>query len=115
MAPYKKKEKKMNDEALKEKIKDCSFVLNGAGCAVAVKDVPEGFVLVAKGEAEEARRIVEQAEKEFKLVVETEDARTIFEKIETDVVFNDYDEFLIDVEEEFRLIKTGSKKAKGKA
>ena len=46
----------------------------------------------------------------MKLVVETEDVVPIYKNIEPGEIFSKYDAFLIDVMEEFRLIKTGSKK-----
>ena len=46
----------------------------------------------------------------MKLVVETEDVVTIYNNVETGENFTKYDAFLIDIMEEFRLIKTGSKK-----
>ena len=67
-------------------------------------------ILLAKGQGEEAVRIVKEAEKQMKLVVETEDVVPIYKNIEPGEIFSKYDAFLIDVMEEFRLIKTGSKK-----
>ena len=46
----------------------------------------------------------------MKLVVETEDVVPIYKNIEPGENFTQYDPFLIDVMEEFRLIETGSKK-----
>ena len=68
-----------------------------------------------KGRGEEAVRIVKEAEKQMKLVVETEDVVPIYNNIEPGENFIQYDPFLIDIMEEFRLIKTGSKKPGGKS
>ena len=93
-------------------IANCSFVLTDENkTAVAIKDNPEGgFILLTKGQGEVAIRIVKEAEKQMKLVVETEDVVTVYNNIETGEIFSKYDAFLIDVMEEFRLIETGSKK-----
>ena len=83
--------------------------------AVVIQDNPEGgFVLLAKGQGEEADKIVKEAEKHMKLVVETEDVVTIYNNVEPREHFTQYDAFLIDIMEEFRLIETGSKKPGGK-
>ena len=89
-----------------------TFVLTGENkTAVVIEDSPEGgFILLAKGQGEDAARIVKEAEKQMKLVVETEDVVTVYNNIETGENFTQYDPFLIDVMEEFRLIETGSKK-----
>lgn len=102
----------MTEKELTQKLSDCSFVImNPNKCAVAIKDIPQGFAVVAKGLNNEAKKIVAIAENLFKLVVEApEEAEKIYNEIEVDVPFNKYDEFLIDIMEEFRLIKTGSKK-----
>lgn len=104
----------MTEKDLTQKLSDCSFVLMKPNkCAVAIKDIPQGFVLVAKGRDNDAKKIVAIAQKLFKLVVEApEEAEKIYNEVEVDVPFNKYDEFLIDIMEEFRLIKTGSKKPK---
>ena len=93
-------------------ITNCSFVLTDENkTAVAIQDNPKGgFILLAKGQGEEAARIVKEAEKQMKLVVETEDVVPIYNSVETGENFTQYDPFLIDVMEEFRLIETGSKK-----
>ena len=97
---------------IENSIANCSFVLtNENKTAVAIQDNPDGgFILLAKGQGEEAARIIKEAEKQMKLVVETEDVVTIYNNIETGEIFSKYDTFLIDVMEEFRLIETGSKK-----
>ena len=97
---------------IENSIANCSFVLTDENkTAVAIKDNPEGgFILLAKGQGEDAIRIVKEAEKQMKLVVETEDVVPIYKNIEPRENFTQYDAFLIDVMEEFRLIKTGSKK-----
>lgn len=102
----------MTEKELTQKLSDCSFVImNPNKCAVAIKDIPQGFSAVAKGLNNEAKKIVAIAENLFKLVVEaSKEAEKIYNEIEVDVPFNKYDEFLIDIMEEFRLIKTGSKK-----
>ena len=51
----------------------------------------------------------------MKLVVETEDVVPIYNNVEPGENFTQYDPFLIDIMEEFRLIKTGSKKPGGKS
>ena len=97
---------------IENSIANCSFVLTDENkTAVAIQDNPEGgFILLTKGQGEEAARIVKEAEKQMKLVVETEDVVTVYNNIETGENFTQYDPFLIDIMEEFRLIKTGSKK-----
>ena len=50
----------------------------------------------------------------MKLVVETEDVVTIYNNVKPREHFTQYDAFLIDIMEEFRLIETGSKKPGGK-
>ena len=97
---------------IENSITNCSFVLTDENkTAVAIKDNPDGgFILLAKGQGEEAARIVKEAEKQMKLVVETEDVVPIYNKVEPGENFTQYDPFLIDIMEEFRLIKTGSKK-----
>ena len=97
---------------IENSIANCSFVLTDENkTAVAIKDNPDGgFILLAKGQGEEAARILKEAEKQMKLVVETEDVVTVYNNIETGENFTQYDPFLIDVMEEFRLIETGSKK-----
>ena len=97
---------------IENSIANCSFVLtNENKTAVAIQDNPEGgFILLAKGQGEEAARILKEAEKQMKLVVETEDVVTIYNNIEPGENFTQYDPFLIDIMEEFRLIETGSKK-----
>ena len=97
---------------IENSIANCSFVLTDENkTAVAVQDNPEGgFILLAKGQGEDAARIVKQAEKHMKLVVETEDVVPIYNNVEPGENFTQYDPFLIDIMEEFRLIKTGSKK-----
>lgn len=104
----------MTEKKLTQKLSDCSFVLmNPNKCAVAIKDIPQGFSVVANGVNNEAKKIVAIAENLFKLVVEApEEAEKMYNEIEVDVPFNKYDEFLIDIMEEFRLIKTGSKRLK---
>ncbi len=102
----------MTEKELSQKLSNCSFVLmNPNKCAVAIKDIPQGFSVVAKGLDNDSKKIVAIAQKLFKLVVEApEEAEKIYNEVEVDVPFNNYDEFLIDIMEEFRLIKTGSKK-----
>lgn len=97
---------------IENSIANCSFVLtNENKTTVAIQDNPEGgFILLAKGQGEDAARIVKEAEKQMKLVVETMDAVTIYNSIEEGSVFTQFDGLLIDVMEEFRLIETGSKK-----
>ena len=97
---------------IENSIANCSFVLTDENItAVAIQDNPEGgFILLAKGQGEDAARIVKEAEKQMKLVVETMDAVTIYNSIEEGSVFTQFDGLLIDVMEEFRLIETGSKK-----
>lgn len=97
---------------IENSIANCSFVLTDEKkTAIVIQDNPEGgFVLLAKGQGEEADKIVKEAEKQMKLVVETEDVVTIYNNVESGEIFTKYDRFLIDVMEEFRLIKTGSKK-----
>lgn len=97
---------------IENSIVNCSFVLtNENKTAVAIQDNPEGgFILLAKGQGEDAAKIVKEAEKQMKLVVETEDVVTIYNNIETGEKFIKYDAFLINIMEEFRLIETGSKK-----
>lgn len=100
-------------------IANCSFVLfvliDENKTAVVIQDNPEGgFVLLAKGQGEEADKIVKEAEKHMKLVVETEDVVTIYNNVKPREHFTQYDAFLIDIMEEFRLIETGSKKPGGK-
>lgn len=58
-------------------------------------------------------RIVKEAEKQMKLVVETIDTVTIHNTTEIGEKFTNFDAFLIDIMEEFRLIKTGAKKPAG--
>ena len=104
---------------IENSIANCSFVLfvliDENKTAVVIQDNPEGgFILLAKGQGEEAVRIVKEAEKQMKLVVETEDVVTIYNNVETGENFTKYDAFLIDIMEEFRLIETGSKKPGGK-
>ena len=105
------------EENITVSITNCSFVLTDENkTAVAIQDNPEGgFILLAKGQGEEAARIVKEAEKQMKLVVETEDVVPIYKNIEPGENFTQYDAFLIDVMEEFRLIETGSKKPCGKS
>ena len=94
-------------------ITNCSFVLadEGKTTVTVIQDNPYGgFFLLLKGQGEEAARIIKEAEKQMKLVVETEDVVTIYNNVEPGENFTKYDEFLIDTMEEFRLIKTGSKK-----
>lgn len=100
---------------IENSITNCSFVLTDENkTAVAIKDNPDGgFILLAKGQGEEAARIVKEAEKQMKLVVETEDVVPIYNNIEPGENFTQYDPFLIDIMEEFRLIKTGAKKPAG--
>ena len=100
---------------IENSIANCSFVLSDENkTAVAIQDNPDGgFILLAKGQGEEAVKIVKEAEKQMKLVVETEDVVTIYNNIETGENFTKYDKFLIDIMEEFQLIKTGSKKPAG--
>ena len=102
---------------IENSIANCSFVLTDENkTAVAIQDNPDGgFILLAKGQGEEAARIVKEAEKQMKLVVETEDVVTVYNNIETGENFTQYDPFLIDIMEEFRLIETGSKKPCGKS
>ena len=97
---------------IENSIANCSFVLTDEKkTAIVIQDNPEGgFILLTKGQGEEAARIVKEAEKQMKLVVETEDVVPIYKNIEPGEIFSKYDAFLIDVMEEFRLIKTGSKK-----
>ena len=97
---------------IENSIANCSFVLTDEKkTAIVIQDNPEGgFVLLAKGQGEEADKIVKEAEKQMKLVVETEDVVPIYNSVETGENFTQYDPFLIDVMEEFRLIETGSKK-----
>ena len=97
---------------IENSIANCSFVLTDENkTAVAIKDNPEGgFILLAKGQGEEAARILKEAEKQMKLVVETEDVVTVYNNVEPGENFTQYDPFLIDIMEEFRLIETGSKK-----
>lgn len=97
---------------IENSIANCSFVLTDENkTAVAIQDNPDGgFFLLAKGQGEEAARIVKEAKKQMKLVVETEDVVPIYNNIETGEIFSKYEAFLIDVMEEFRLIETGSKK-----
>lgn len=97
---------------IENSIANCSFVLTDEKkTAVVIQDNPEGgFVLLAKGQGEEAVKIVKEAEKHMKLVVETEDVVTIYNNVELREHFTQYDAFLIDIMEEFRLIETGSKK-----
>ena len=99
-------------ENIENSIANCSFVLTDENkTAVAIQDNPEGgFILLAKGQGEEAARILKEAEKQMKLVVETEDVVPIYNNIEPGENFTQYDPFLIDIMEEFRLIETGSKK-----
>ena len=99
-------------ENIENSIANCSFVLTDENqTSLAIKDNPDGgFILLAKGQGEDAARIVKEAEKQMKLVVETEDVVTVYNNIETGENFTQYDPFLIDVMEEFRLIETGSKK-----
>ena len=90
-----------------EKIENCTFVLidEENTTTVAIKDNPAGgFILVAKGQGDEAAAIVKEAENQMKLVVETMDAVTIYNSIEEGSVFTQFDGLLIDVMEEFRLI-----------
>ena len=102
---------------IENSIANCSFVLTDENkTAVAIQDNPEGgFILLAKGQGEEAARILKEAEKQMKLVVETEDVVTVYNNVEPGENFTQYDPFLIDIMEEFRLIKTGSKKPGGKS
>ena len=96
---------------IENSIANCSFVLTDDKTAVAIQDNPDGgFILLTKGQGEDAIRIVKEAEKQMKLVVETEDVVPIYKNIEPGENFTQYDPFLIDIMEEFRLIKTGSKK-----
>ena len=99
-------------ENIENSIANCSFVLTDENkTAVAIQDNPDGgFFLLANGQGEEAARIVKEAEKQMKLVVETEDVVPIYNNVELGENFTQYDPFLIDVMEEFRLIETGSKK-----
>ena len=101
---------------IENSIANCSFVLTDENkTAVAIQDNPEGgFILLTKGQGEEAARIVKEAEKQMKLVVETIDTVTIHNTTEIGEKFTNFDAFLIDIMEEFRLIKTGSKKPSGK-
>ena len=96
-------------------ITNCSFVLTDENkTAVAIQDNSEGgFILLAKGQGEDAARIVKEAEKQMKLVVETIDTVTIHNTTEIGEKFTNFDAFLIDIMEEFRLIKTGAKKPAG--
>ena len=102
---------------IENSIANCSFVITDENkTAVAIQDNPEGgFILLAKGQGEDAARIVKEAEKQMKLVVETEDVVPIYNNIEPGENFTQYDPFLIDIMEEFRLIETGSKKPCGKS
>ena len=97
---------------IENSIANCSFVLTDENkTAVAIQDNPDGgFILLAKGQGEDAARIVKEAEKQMKLVVETEDVVPIYNNVKPRENFTQYDPFLIDIMEEFRLIKTGSKK-----
>ena len=99
-------------ENIENSIANCSFVLTDENkTAVAIQDNPDGgFILLEKGQGEEAVRIVKEAEKQLTLVVETVDVVPIYKNIEPGENFTQYDPFLIDVMEEFRLIETGSKK-----
>ena len=101
---------------IENSIANCSFVLTDENkTAVVIKDNPDGgFILLAKGQEEEAARIVKEAEKQMKLVIETEDVVPIYNNVETGENFTQYDPFLIDIMEEFRLMETGSKKPGGK-
>ena len=102
---------------IENSIANCSFVLTDENkTAVAIQDNPDGgFILLAKGQGEDAARIVKEAEKQMKLVVETEDVVPIYNNVKPGENFTQYDPFLIDIMEEFRLIKTGSKKPCGKS
>ena len=92
------------EENITVSITNCSFVLTDENkTAVVIQDNPE-----------EAARIVKEAEKKMKLVVETEDVVPIYNNVETGEKFIKYDAFLIDIMKEFRLIETGSKKLGGK-
>ena len=104
------------EENITVSITNCSFVLTDENkTAVVIQDNPEGeFILLTKGQGEEAARIVKEAEKKMKLVVETEDVVPIYNNVETGEKFIKYDAFLIDIMKEFRLIETGSKKLGGK-
>lgn len=104
-------------ENIENSIANCSFVLTDENkTTVAIQDNQDGgFILLAKGQGEEAARIVKEAEKQMKLVVETEDVVPIYNNVEPGENFTQYDPFLIDIMEEFRLIKTGSKKPGGKS
>ena len=104
-------------ENIENSIANCSFVLTDENkTTVAIQDNPDGgFILLAKGQGEEAARIVKEAEKQMKLVVETEAVVPIYNNVEPGENFTQYDPFLIDIMEEFRLIKTGSKKPGGKS
>ena len=99
-------------ENIEISITNCSFVLTDENrTTVVIQDNPDGgFILLAKGQGEDAIRIVKEAEKQMKLVVETEDVVPIYNNIEPGENFTQYDPFLIDVMKEFRLIETGSKK-----
>ena len=105
------------EENITVSITNCSFVLTDENkTSVAIKDNPDGgFILLSKGQGEDATRIVKEAEKQMKLVVETKDVVPIYNNVEPGENFTQYDPFLIDIMEEFRLIKTGSKKPGGKS
>lgn len=61
----------MTEKELTQKLSDCSFVLmNPNKCAVAIKDILQGFSVVAEGLDNDAKKIVTIAQKLFKLVVE---------------------------------------------
>lgn len=103
-------------ENIEISITNCSFILTDENkTTVVIQDNPDGgFILLAKGQGEEAARIVKEAEKQMKLVVETEDVVPIYNNVEPGERFIKYDAFLIDIMKEFRLIETGSKKPGGK-
>lgn len=102
----------MTTQELQEKLEQCTFVIYTPDkCAVAIKDIPEGFLIVAKGLDDEAEKIKAAAESLCKLVVETEpEPQKFYDEFQVDVPFTKWAGFLIDIMEEFRLIKTGSKK-----
>lgn len=102
----------MTREKMINQLKTCDFVLSDfPHFAVAIKDVPEGFIVVTKAAEKEAIKINKTASELMKLVVETpEPTKEIFDEIEVSVPFNKYNAALIDIMEEFRLVETGSKK-----
>lgn len=102
----------MTSEEMINQLKTCDFVLSDfPHFAVAIKDIPEGFIVVAKAAEKESIEMTKTASELMKLVVETPNpTKEIFDKIEIDVPFSKYNATLIDIMEEFRLIEIGSKK-----